>query len=323
VTSRARFLIATAAAALAAPARSAFAQSPPALTTLHGIAVPNDDLAPILYAEQSGLFRKAGLDVQLEHSSSGSAVAAAVAGGSFDFGISSVFALISGHARALPFVLIAPSHVIVAGDGTQELVVLRDSPIRRGRDLNGKVFAVPGIADANWMATRAFVDADGGDSTSIKFLELPQTAIPAALQQQRVDAAMLQEPVLDRAMPTGLFRSLGDPTQALGKRWLITAVFTVSGFAAKSRDVIVRFGDVMHTADVFANGHHADTAPLVAAYNGIDTASVLQMHRNVVAEYLDPRELQPAIDTAARYKVIDHAFPAQELISPDALKPPA
>ena len=46
------------------------------------------------------------------------------------------------------------------------------------------------------------------------------------------------------------------------------------------------------------------------------------MHRNVVAEYLDPREIQPAIDAAARYKVIDHAFPAQELISPEALKPP-
>lgn len=322
MSSRARFLSATATAALAGPARAAFAQTTPALTTLHGIVVPNDDLAPILYAEQSGLFRRAGLDVQLEHSSSGSAVAAAIAGGSFDFGLSSVIELINGHARGLPFVLIAPSHLIVAGDGTQELVVLRDSPVQRGRDLNGKVLAVPGIADANWITSRAFVDADGGDSASIKFLELPQTAIPPALQQKRVDAAMLQEPVLDRAMATGLFRSLGDPTQTLGKRWLITALFTVAGFAAKNRDVLIRFGEVLHTADVFANGHHADTAPLVAAFNGIDPAVVLQMHRNVVAEYLDPREIQPAIDAAARYKVIAHAFPAQELISPDALKPP-
>jgi NitT/TauT family transport system substrate-binding protein len=322
VSSRARFLAAATAAGLAAPARAAFAQTAPAVTTLRGIVVPNDDLAPILYAVQSGLFRKAGIDVQLEHASSGSAVAAAVAGGSFDFGLSSIIALISGHARQLPFVMIAPSHLIVAGGGTQEMVVLKDSPLKRGRDMNAKVIAVPGIADANWLATRAYVDADGGDSASIKFLELPQTAIPAALLQKRVDAAMLQQPVLDSAMATGQYRPLGDPTQALGKNWLITALFTVTGFAAKNRDLLVRFGQAMHTADVFANGHHADTAPLVAAFNGIDTATVLAMHRNVVAEYLDPRQIQPAIDAAARYNVIDHPFPAQDLISPDAAKPP-
>jgi NitT/TauT family transport system substrate-binding protein len=322
VNSRARFLAATTAAALAAPACAAFAQPAPALTTLRGIVVPNDDLAPILYAEQSGLFRKAGIDVQLEHASSGSAVAAALAGGSFDFGLSSVLELINGHARGLPFVLFAPSHLIVAGDGTQEMVVVKDSPLQRARDLSGKVLAVPGIADANWLTSRAFVDADGGDSTSVKFLELPQTAIPAALQQKRVDAAMLQEPVLDRAMATGAFRSMGDPTQTLGKRWLITALFTVATFAAKNRDVLVRFAQALHGADVFANTHHADTAPLVAAFNGIDTATVLAMHRNVVAEYLDPRQIQPAIDAAARYKIIDRTFPAQELISPDAPKPP-
>ncbi|MGA2393980.1 MAG: ABC transporter substrate-binding protein [Candidatus Lustribacter sp.] len=322
MVSRERF-IATTVAAVVAGRSPAFAQQPPALTTLRGTVVPNDDLAPILYAEQSGMFRKAGLDVQLLRSNSGSAVAAAIAGGNSEFGVSSLIALISGHSRGLPFVLIAPSHVIVAGDGTQEMVVLKDSPLRRGSDLNGKVLAVPGIADANWLSSRAFVDADGGDSGSIKFVELPQTAIPAALEQKRVDAAMLQEPVLDRAMAGGAFRSMGDPTQNIAKRWMITAVFMLADFATKNRDAVTRFAGVMRTADDFANTHHAETAPLVAAFNGIDPAVALQMHRNVFAVYLDPREIQPAIDAAARYKLIDHAFPAQELISPFALKPPS
>lgn len=305
---------AASATALAGLRTAAFAQPAPPLTTLRGIVVPNDDLAPILYAQQSGMFRKAGIDIQLERSRSGSAVAAAVAGGSYDFGVSSLIALISGHSRGLPFVLVAPSHVIVAGDGTQEMVLLRDSPIRRGSDLDGKVLAVPGIADANWLSSRAFVDADGGDSSSIKFVELPQTAIPQALLQKRVDAAMLQEPVLDQAMATGAFRSLGDPTQNIAKRWMITAVFMRTDFAAKNRDAVSRFAAALHTADVFANTHQADTAPLVAAFNGIETEVVLKMHRDVFAESLDPREIQPAIDAAARYKVIDRAFPAEEFL---------
>lgn len=320
---RGRLLASGAAAALATQARPAFAQAPPALTTLRGTVVPNDDLAPILYAQSSGMFRKAGLDVELQRSTSGAVIAAAVAGGSFDFGVASLTALITGHARGLPFVIIAPSHLIVAGDGTQEMVVLKDSPIRRAADLSGKVLAVPSIADANFISSHAFVDADGGNSASIKFVELPQTAIPPALQQQRVDAAILQEPVLDRSMATGQFRSLGDPTLIIAKRWLVTAVFTLADFANKNRDVVTRFGEVLRSAMVFANAHHAETAPLIAAFTGIEPAAALQMHRNVFAEYLDPRDIQPAIDAAARYKVIDHAFPAQELISPYALKPPA
>jgi NitT/TauT family transport system substrate-binding protein len=320
-TNRGRFIAATA-AGLAGALRPAFAQAPP-LVTLHGIVVPNDDLAPILYAQQSGMFRKIGLDVQLEHSSSGAAVAAAVAGGSFDFGVASLTALISGHARGLPFVMIAPSHVIVAGDGTQEMILLKDSPIRRYRDLDGKVLAVPGIADANWISSHAAVDADGGDSGTIKFVELPQTAIPPALEGKRVDAAIVQEPVLDQALTTGLFRSMGDPTLTIAKRWMVTATFTLADFANKNRDLIGRFAEAMRSAIVFANTHHADTAPLVATFTGADPAAVMQMHRNVFAEFLDPREIQPAIDAAARYKIIGHAFPAQELISPYALKSPA
>jgi NitT/TauT family transport system substrate-binding protein len=319
---RGRF-IATTAAVLAGALRPASAQQPPALVTLRGIVVPNDDLAPILYAQQSGMFRKIGLDVQLERSSSGAAVAAAVAGGSFDFGVASLTALISGHARGLPFAMIAPSHVIVAGDGTQEMIVLKDSPIRRYRDVNGKVLAVPGIADANWISSRAAVDADGGDSGTIKFVELPQTAIPPALEQKRVDAAIVQEPVLDKALATGAFRSMGDPTLTIAKRWMVTATFTLVDFASKNHDLVTRFGEAMRAAIVFANAHHADTAPLVAAFTGVDPAAALQMHRDVFAEFLDPREIQPAIDAAARYKIIDHAYPAQELISPYALKLPA
>jgi NitT/TauT family transport system substrate-binding protein len=320
--SRERFLASSAAAICAGAARPAFAQQAPALTILRGIVVPNDDLAPILYAQQSGMFRKIGVEVQLQHSSSGAAVAAAVAGGSFDFGVASLTALISGHARGLPFVMVAPSHVIVAGDGTQEMIVLKDSPIRRSRDLNGKVLAVPGIADANWISSHAVVDADGGDSGTIKFVELPQTAIPPALEQKRVDAAILQEPVLDKAMATGLYRSMGDPTLTIAKRWMVTATFMLADFASKNHDLVARFAEVMRAAIVFANAHHADTAPLIAAFTGIEPAAAMQMHRDVFAEYLDPREIQPAIDAAARYKLIDHAFPAQELISPYALKPP-
>ena len=89
----------------------------------------------------------------------------------------------------------------------------------------------------------------------------------------------------------------------------------------KNRDAIDRFATAMHAATIYANAHHAETAPLLAAFTGIETAQVLAMKRDTCGEYLDPRDIQPAIDAAAKYKIIDKGFPAQELISPYALKP--
>jgi len=312
----------TGAVLLGGPARAAFGQPAPGLVTLRAAVVPNDDLGPMLYAEQSGMFRKAGLDVQLQRSTSGAAIAAAVAGGSFDFAIASLIALITGHVHGVPFTLIAPSHLIIPGDGATGLIVLKDSPVRTARELTGKVLACSSIKDANWLASRAAIDADGGDSAATKFVELPQTAIPAALDEHRIDASILVEPVLDEALATGGYRSLMDPMAAIGPRWLVTACFTRADFASQNADTIRRFAGALHEAIVFANGHHAETAPLIAAFNGIDTATVLKMHRNTIAEYLDPALIQPVIDAVARYKVIDHAFPAAELISPYAIKPP-
>ena len=40
------------------------------------------------------------------------------------------------------------------------------------------------------------------------------------------------------------------------------------------------------------------------------------------AEYLEPKYLQPLIDVCAKYGLIDKTFPAQEVISSVAVKPP-
>src|ERR1700678_2163554 len=100
---RGRLLTAAAAAAIALAPGRAFTQ---ALTPLRVTAVPNDDVSPFLYAQQSGLFRRAGLDVSIVQATSGAAIAAAVVSGSYDIGLISMMASITGHVRGLPFLMI-------------------------------------------------------------------------------------------------------------------------------------------------------------------------------------------------------------------------
>jgi NitT/TauT family transport system substrate-binding protein len=315
--SRSNFLTSLAAATLTLPSPSSAQE----LTKIAMTVVPNDDVSPILWAQQTGLFRKAGLDVTLQQNRSGAAIAAAVAGGSFQAGLASMMALIAGHARGVPFVMIAPSLLYQTADPAALLVVLKDSPYHSLRDLAGKTVAVSAIKDVNWVGTRGYLDQAGVDSSSVQFVEIAQTEIPAALEQKRIDAATLLNPNLEEAMQTGKFRSIGKPHDGIAKRWMVAAWFTTTDYAAKNRDAIRRFAGVVHTATVFSNTHHAETAPLIAQFTGIELAHAQVMKRVTCDEYLDPHDIQPAIDAAVKYGVIDHGFAAAEMISPDALKP--
>jgi NitT/TauT family transport system substrate-binding protein len=316
---RGRLLAGAAAAAVTLTPRRVSAQTLPPLRVT---AVPNDDVSPFLYAQQSGLFKRAGLDVSIVQATSGAAIAAAVVSGSYDIGLISMMASITGHVHGLPFVMIAPSLMyLAASDPAQQLLVLKDSPVKGARDLAGKIVSCSSIRDVSWISTRAWADQNGLDSESIKFVELPMSAVPAALEQRRIDAGSIVNPTLDQALATGHFRSIGAPFDAVGKRWMIAAWCSTSDFVTKNRDAIDRFATAMRTATLYANTHHAETAPLLAAFTGIETAQVLAMKRDTCGEYLDPHDIQPAIDAAAKYKIIDKSFPAQEMISPYALKP--
>jgi ABC-type nitrate/sulfonate/bicarbonate transport system substrate-binding protein len=83
-----------------------------------------------------------------------------------------------------------------------------------------------------------------------------------------------------------------------------------------------RFAKAMHEASAYTNTHLADTVDLVAAYSGVAPDVVAKSTRFIDADYLEPRYLQPMIDLCARYQLIDKDFPAADVISSVAVKPP-
>ncbi len=304
--------------AFAATALPATAQD--ALTPVRVAAVPNDDVSPLLYAKQAGLFKRVGLDVTIQPATSGAAIAAAVVGGSFEVGLASMMAQLTAHVRGVPLTIIAPSLVYLTADPAALLVVANDSPIRSVRDLPGKVITCSAIRDVNWVSMRAFADANGVDSETIKFVEMPQSEVPAALDAKRVDGGILLNPNLQEALGTGRFRVVCKPFDGVAQRWLVAAWSSNTDYAQKNPTVIQRFSQVVFTATRYANDHHAETAPLLATFAGIDPTHVMAMKRVTCAEYLDVRDIQPAIEAAARYRVIDRRFAASDLISAFAIK---
>src|ERR1700744_4593007 len=212
-----------AAAGLVAAPSLARAQSS---TPLHIAASSDTDAVSVLYGAQSGIFSKLGLDVDVQRLNSGSAVAAALAGGSIDIGKASVFTLINAHAKGLPFVIVAPSTLYLASASDFGMLVAQTSPIQTARDLNGKVMCVPALGDYSTIPASAWIDKNGGDSKTVKFAEIPPPTMATAVTSGRIDACVCAEPLLSSFIHDGRCRVLARVIDALSKRLMVTAFFS-------------------------------------------------------------------------------------------------
>ena len=307
-----------AAAALAAFPRAGQTQS---LTKVRVSGSPDNDIVGALWGVQSGIFRKLGLDVEITASNSGGVVAAAVLGGALEIGKSSILGLVAARAKGVPFVIEAPASLWNTDAPTSALVVAKGSRIRAGADLNGKTISVPSLGDLYQIAINGWIDQHGGDSRTVKFLELPHRAAAEAIAGGRVDAANLAEPILSEALLGGKVQVIGHAQDAIGRHFIVTAYFCGGDYAAKNADVLGRFRKGLFEAAAYANANKPEMVPLLAKYSGVDAKVIAAMTpTNVgVAGQLDPRLIQPMIDAAVKYKSIPAPFPAKDMIDPNAL----
>jgi NitT/TauT family transport system substrate-binding protein len=275
----------------------------------------DDAVTPALYGQSSGLFKAAGLDVRVQPFTSGNAMTAAVAGGSLDIGKSSLMGLILGHAHGVPFTLIAGAAQYTTDHPNAAVVVLKDSPLTTGADLNGKTIATSALRSTDQVAATAWIDQHGGNSSTVKLIELHGPALVEALQMHRIDAAAVQNPQLADLLRSGQVRLLAKSFDSIAKQFLIAAWFCTTDYVAHNRETARKFADGIRRATVYTNAHHAETVPLLAAFSGIPAESIALMDRNVNALSLDPKLVQPTIDIAAKYQIIDKPFPASEMIA--------
>jgi len=301
----------TAAAVLPAT-RYAIAQG---LHTFRAGGVPEESIVTALWAEQSGFFRRNGFDLQIEPQRSGSAVAAAVAGGAYAIGKSSLVALIAAHAHDVPFVIVAPGGLYDSSHPNNGLIVRADSPIHTAADLNGKTIGVSSLNDLYTVSVKAWVDDHGGDATTLKLVELPIDAVGAALQNGRIDATSVGTPQLEEYLTSGTTRLLARGFDAIGPLFMFSAWFTTRSFIAQNRSVVEGFQKAMHESAVYVNAHPQQTVEILAKFTGVDPGVIAKMHRAAMGTSLDPRLVQPVIDRCAKYKVIPAAFAAAEFLA--------
>jgi NitT/TauT family transport system substrate-binding protein len=278
-------------------------------------AVANDFATPFLYALDTGMFRDAGLDVELQIINNGTAVAAALAGNSIDVGIVSLFAVVNAHARGVPLILIAGGTMSSTTVSSVGVLVLADSQLHSAADLSGKTVSSGALNDILAVSIRGWVDKTGGHSDTMQFVELSGTQVGSALDTGRIAAAGVANPLLANLVATGKYRNLGDPSIGLAPHFLATAWISSTDYVQKNPATVRAFTAVLAKASAYANAHQPQTAPFLAKYSGIELATVAHMTRAQFEPQLNPRDIQPVIDAAAKYKAIPKGFEARDIIA--------
>jgi NitT/TauT family transport system substrate-binding protein len=299
-------------AAVPLVSRPAFAQS---LIPIKVATTPIDIGAQPFYAADEGFFKANGLEADIQLISNGAAITSAVLGGAVDIAQSNLVSLALAHQRGLDVVAIAAAGLYSSKEPTSALVVKASSPFHTAKDLNGKIIACNGLQNISQIGPEAWLDKNGGDVSSYKFIDMPFPDMLAALGTDRVSAALIAEPVLSDALKSGN-RILGNAYDGIAPTFLIGAWFTTGTWAKAHPDVVKRFQKAMYQSAAWANKNRAASAQVLTKATKI--AVEPGMRRATYGEKLDPALIQPLIDAAAKYGPLKPAFPASELIAANA-----
>jgi NitT/TauT family transport system substrate-binding protein len=279
---------------------------------------PNDPSLTLVYADKGGVFKRAGLNVEVTRQTTTSVMAAAVVGGSLEIAQGSSLGAIQAIAKGLPLTLIGNLAIYNPDSPDAALIVLTDSPIRTAKDLEGKTMAGVALADMNTISTQMWLTARGADVSTLKYVEVPASASLAALEQNRIAAATVYEPFYSTFVATGKVRVLGYPYESISRRFADSVIYAEKTWAVGHGELIARFLRALNEATAYVAAHEAETAPLLAQFVGAQTAAA-NVHHPQRAVAISPADIQPMIDAAAKFNAIPKAFPAQDIICSCAL----
>lgn len=239
--------------------------------------IPIVSTAPIFLGKEKGFFTDEGIDLTIETSGGGAAVVPAVIAGSYDFGYGNYTSVMLAREKGLDLKYIANGTTTAGDPDWQAVIVPINSPIKTPADLAGKTVAVNQLKNVNDTTIRSVVVADGGDESTIKFVEVAFPDAEAAVTNKQVDAAVVN-PFLGVAAET-----------ALGNRVImynfsefdpdldISGYFT-TGATIKDKPALVKaFTKAINKSLTYAQAHPEEARQIVTTYTKITADKLKDM----------------------------------------------
>jgi NitT/TauT family transport system substrate-binding protein len=311
-------MIAVSGAALAATTLPVRAQS--AATVRMGVVGVEEAALPY-YAQEKGIFKAAGLDVQLTVLPNGGSVTQGILGNALDVGVTNSGSMSSAYIQGLPLQMLACGAVYAPRSPISHLAVGKGSGLTTAKDLNGKTFAVSTLHDMIQGTVLAWIDQNGGDWKTIKFIEMPPPQMAGAIVAKRIDGGAIVEPFFTASKDD--ISNLGYNYSAVNgnKPFQTLGIAASKDWLAKNAATGKKLAAAIHDAAKWANNpkNFAEAGTLLAAFTKVEPAIIAGYPRLAFAESNSAGLIQPVVDMLSKYTFISKNFSAADLFGPGLL----
>jgi NitT/TauT family transport system substrate-binding protein len=221
--------------------------------------VPYSDDASLFYAQDSGIFRKHGLNVTFVAQASPVAVEASMASGTEQFGFITTPVLVNLATKGVGVKCVSTvdgNEPTNPADDTTVLVAAKGSGITSVKDLAGKSVAEVQLTSLNSLSVQVLAKQAGISPSSVHQVAIPFPQMPAALAQGRVQAAVIVAPFTQTALGEGA-TVITHPNQVLFPNGTLTCLDAMSSYISAHPAVVAEFRAAMDESVTYSATHQS------------------------------------------------------------------
>ena len=277
--------------------------------------IPIADVAPLYLGMDKGFFEEEKLTIEPQLAEGGAAITPAVVSGDFQIGFSNTISLLIAASQDLPVQII--SQGVLAGKSEEEawadLLVLKDGPVKSGKDLEGKTIAVNTLKNICEVTIKASLEKQGVAVDKLKFTEVPFPDMNAALDTGRVDGACVVEPFVSQGK-AGKARGIDPFYVRTAPDLTVATYFTSKQYAEENPDVVDRFVKAMNKSLTYAQSHPDEVRQILLDYTEIPPEAVEQIKLPVWRPDLNEPTIELLSELSEKYGLIEEQPDLDELI---------
>lgn len=277
-------------------------------TSLKVATLPIIPSAPVYVAADRGYFSDSGLSVTTTVGASEGAVVTSLASGQFDCAVATPTATIQAAGRGLPVALVAqvsrtPDHPV---EGLGPLLITKTSGIKSAKDLNGKTIGVGSLGGGGEISLRAAIDRLGGDSKSIKVIQIPFPNMKTALERGQVAAVSTVSP-FDGPIKAAGAVELFQPSTVAAPGSMLAGIACNTAFIQKNRATVQKFLSSVKRATDDITKDPTLAKQVLPKFSPIPKALIPVVVTPPFDSSLDPQGVQTWIDLTVKYGFLDKA----------------
>jgi NitT/TauT family transport system substrate-binding protein len=293
------------------------------LKPLRVSTIPTVDTAAFEVALAKGFFEAEGLKIDTTPTVGGAAGIPAVVAGQLQAASSNIVTVILAASQGLKPMIVA------AGDSTGDnppdlagLVAKKGSAFKTGKDLEGKSVAVNTRNNIVWLYARAWAEKTGGDPSKINFVEVPFPQMVDAVQNGRVDAAMLVEPFLSAAVKGSIIDVVGWPYNEVQKRLPVAEFVMTKGYADANPTIVQKFTRGYDKGVDWTNANQKtdEFTGIVSAYTKVPSDRLKDLGMPVFIKKIDVKAVEQVAELMKKHGLLKTDVDVKDIIHPSIIQ---